>query len=282
VLVETSWFGLFACDPDAYKTFKEFFDPVIKDYHGVKEINHPRCDFGNFDDIGLRDLDPTGKYVETTRVRIARSVKGYSFNPLITLKERQEIEVKMNIVFDQLPIEIKGEYYPLESLSTSQIQELVDQHYLFNLNNKIYLLFIDLTENWKQTGDTGIGQKQGAFITILIKQEKGNVEFETIQKYGFITASPDNIGTTLRASVHIRIPNMHAKNKNGADYVIDFCNKYNLQARGSRGDPYPPGDTEVYDISNKHRMGLTEIQAVREMQKGIEAIINHEKLKRDA
>lgn len=222
----------------------------------------------------------------------------------IDYRERQEIEVKMNIVFDQLPIEIKGEYYPLESLSTSQIQELVDQHYLFNLNNKkleanggyrdwpkargIYYNTDKTFIAWLNEEDhiRLISMQNGGNLAEVYKrlvtavktiEEKGNVEFETLQKYGFITASPDNIGTTLRASVHIRIPNMHAKNKNGADYVIDFCNKYNLQARGSRGDPYPPGDTEVYDISNKHRMGLTEIQAVREMQKGIEAIINHEK-----
>lgn len=57
-------------------------------------------------------------------------------------------------------------------------------------------------------------------------------------------------------------------------YVLFFI-IFNVS--GARGDPYPAGDTEVYDLSNEHRMGLTEIQAVREMQKGVEAIINHEK-----
>jgi len=33
----------------------------------------------------------------------------------------------------------------------------------------------------------------------------------------------------------------------------------------------------VYDISNKRRMGLSEIQAVQEMRKGVEHIIKLEK-----
>ena len=46
--------------------------------------------------------------------------------------------------------------------------------------------------------------------------------------------------------------------------------------RGTRGE-HTEGEGGVYDISNKRRMGLTEYQAVREMQDGILELIKMEK-----
>ncbi|KAH9372401.1 hypothetical protein HPB48_019973 [Haemaphysalis longicornis] len=45
---------------------------------------------------------------------------------------------------------------------------------------------------------------------------------------------------------------------------------------GTRGE-HTESEGGVYDISNKRRMGLTEYQAVREMQDGIQELIKLEK-----
>lgn len=52
--------------------------------------------------------------------------------------------------------------------------------------------------------------------------------------------------------------------------------KYNLQVRGTRGE-HTEAEGGIYDISNKRRMGLTEFQAVKEMNDGILEIIKIEK-----
>lgn len=80
-----------------------------------------------------------------------------------------------------------------------------------------------------------------------------------------------NIGTTIRASVHIKVPKL-AADKTKLDKVAE---KFNLQVRGTRGE-HTEAEGGVYDISNKRRMGLTEYQAVKEMHDGILEIIKLE------
>lgn len=48
-------------------------------------------------------------------------------------------------------------------------------------------------------------------------------------KLGYLTFCPTNLGTTLRASVHIKIPKLSAQ----PDFK-DICEKLNLQPRGKR------------------------------------------------
>ena len=45
---------------------------------------------------------------------------------------------------------------------------------------------------------------------------------------GYLTFCPSNLGTTLRASVHIKIPKLSATPE-----FKEFCDKYNIQARGT-------------------------------------------------
>lgn len=73
--------GLYACDPEAYSVFKLLFDPLIKDYHKIESVSHPTPDFGDLENLGFGDLDPSGEFVISTRVRVGRSHAGYSFPP---------------------------------------------------------------------------------------------------------------------------------------------------------------------------------------------------------
>ena len=97
--------GIYACDSEAYETFKEVFDQVIKEYHkvGSGEIKHPPVTFGDINNLPFGDLDPERKYIKSTRVRVGRSVHGMPFPPLINLKVRflsfPQICVQINILF---------------------------------------------------------------------------------------------------------------------------------------------------------------------------------------
>jgi len=105
-----------------------------------------------------------------------------------------------------------------------------------------------------------------------VNQIESKVPFSHHDRLGFLTFCPTNLGTTIRASVHIKVPKL-AANKAKLDEVAA---KYNLQVRGTRGE-HTEAEGGVYDISNKRRMGLTEYQAVKEMQDGILELIKLEK-----
>jgi hypothetical protein len=74
--------GVYACDPEGYDTFADILYPVIKDYHKVSDIKHPKPDFGDLSKLGFDDLDPKNEYILSTRVRVGRSHAAFAFPPV--------------------------------------------------------------------------------------------------------------------------------------------------------------------------------------------------------
>lgn len=97
------------------------------------------------------------------------------------------------------------------------------------------------------------------------------LEFSRDERIGFLTFCPTNLGNTVRASVHLKVPKL------SSDYsrLVEIAGKYNLQVRGTRGE-HSDSEEATYDISNKRRMGLTEYEALVEMKMGVLELINQE------
>ena len=89
---------------------------------------------------------------------------------------------------------------------------------------------------------------------------------------GYITSCPTNLGTALRASVHIKLP-MLAKNKDQFNKIAD---QYNVQIRGIHGE-HTETDDGIFDISNRRRLGRGETDLVQDMYDGVKAMIRAEK-----
>ena len=81
-----------AGDEESYELFKDLFDPVISARHNgyAADAKHPTClDVGLLSDT---KIDPTGKYVITTRCRTGRSVRGFRLPPVTQFEERRKLE----------------------------------------------------------------------------------------------------------------------------------------------------------------------------------------------
>jgi arginine kinase len=124
-----------------------------------------------------------------------------------------------------------------------------------------------------------ISMEKGGNLGAIYQRLKDGVDklskdlaFVLSERLGFLTFCPTNLGTTIRASVHIKLPKL------GADQAqLDaIAAKFDLQVRGTRGE-HTSVEEGVYDISNKRRLGLTEYDAVKEMYDGIIEIIKAEK-----
>lgn len=289
--------GVYAPDADAYTVFGELFDPIIEEYHvGFKKTDkHPACDFGDLD--SFVNVDPEGKYVISTRTRCGRSLEGYPFNPCLTEAQYIEMEKKVSSTLSGLGGELKGTYYPLTGMSKDVQQKLIDDHFLFkegdrflqaanacrfwpsgrgiyHNDDKTFLVWCNEEDHLRiismqKGGD--LGQVYRRMVTAVREIEK-RLPFSHHDRLGFLTFCPTNLGTTIRASVHIQLPKLAADRKK----LEEVAAKYNLQVRGTRGE-HTEAEGGVYDISNKRRMGLTEGQAVKEMQDGILELIKIEK-----
>ncbi|XP_057671197.1 arginine kinase-like [Diorhabda carinulata] len=292
-----SGIGIYAADQECYSLFADLFDPIIEEYHGGfrKSDVHPPSDFGDISTLG--NLDPKGELVVSTRIRCCRSVEGYPFNPGLSEEQYTDLESDIVSALSDLPGELKGQYIALRDMTPMQQQQLIDDHFLFKegdrfleaansnrywpmgrgiyLNeNKTFLVWVNEEDHiriisMQKGGD--IGEVYARWVTAVTTLEK-KLKYIRSDRFGYLTFCPTNLGTTIRASVHIKVPKL-ARDMNKLN---DLAGRYNLQVRGTSGE-HSEAQDGIYDISNKRRLGLTEIEVVREMYNGILEMIKLEK-----
>uniref|UniRef100_A0A915IEG7 arginine kinase n=1 Tax=Romanomermis culicivorax TaxID=13658 RepID=A0A915IEG7_ROMCU len=246
--------GVYAPDAEAYRTFKELFDPILSDYHGFKAGDkQPPVDLGENKTKDLKDLDPEGKFVQSTRIRCGRSLQGYPFNPCLTESNYKEMEQKMMRVFKNIQDpELQGTYYPLSGMTKEIQNQLIKDHFLFKEGDR-FLQAANACRFWP-TGRGIFHNKDKTFLVwvneedhlrIISMQAGGNVgqvldrlirglkiiekqmPFSRDDRYGWLTFCPTNLGTTIRASVHVKLPKVSSR----PDFKT-LCDQMKLQIRG--------------------------------------------------
>jgi creatine kinase len=289
--------GIYAPDAESYTTFADLFDPIIDDYHKgfKKDALQPACDFGDL--TTFVNVDPEGAFVVSTRVRCGRSLAGYPFNPCLNEVQYKEMESKVSPILSNITGELKGTYYPLAGMTKEVQQKLIDDHFLFkegdrflqaanacrywpvgrgifHNDDKTFLIWVNEEDHLRiismqMGGDLGAVYRRMVAGASAIEK---TLPFSRNDRFGFLTFCPTNLGTTIRASVHIKVPKLAAN----YEKLEEVAGKYSLQVRGTRGE-HTEAEGGIYDISNKRRLGLTEFQAVKEMQDGILELIKIEK-----
>ena len=104
------------------------------------------------------------------------------------------------------------------------------------------------------------------------KDIEEKIKFSYSEHLGYITSCPTNLGTGMRASVHIKLPKL-SKDMDAFKTITD---KHFLQIRGIHGE-HSQSEGGVYDISNKRRLGVTEVECVQDMVDGVKELIAKEK-----
>lgn len=88
--------GVYAGDEESYKTFAGLFDQIIEDYHTPYKLADGHVSDMNPEKIDAPNLDPENKFIRSTRIRVARNLKGYGLTPTLGKEERKELEKKVN------------------------------------------------------------------------------------------------------------------------------------------------------------------------------------------
>lgn len=101
------------------------------------------------------------------------------------------------------------------------------------------------------------------------------IEFAKSDKYGYVTSCPSNLGTGMRASVHIKIPNLTA---DGTDTKAkEVCKPLGLSVRGTGGEHTPIGADGTVDISPSARLFIKERDIIAALYQGISDLMEAEK-----
>ena len=293
--------GIYAGDWDSYKDFAQVFDPLIQEYHGISPHAVHTSDMDVSKIKG--NIDPTA-LVKSTRIRVGRNIDGFGLSPGITKEQRLNVENLMKKAFSNLCDDLAGTYYPLTGMAEIVRQQLVDDHFLFvsgdkNLQvsgmerdwpegrgifhnkDKTFLTWVNEEDQLRIISMQKGGDVRGVFDRLVrgiravgesVKKESGK-EFMLDPKYGFIHSCPTNLGTGMRASVHVDLPGY---TRAGLAVLAARCEELNIQPRGTRGES--GGQTGVtYDISNKHRLGYSEVELVQCMIDGVNTLVEEDR-----
>merc|ERR1712137_546959 len=100
------------------------------------------------------------------------------------------------------------------------------------------------------------------------------IKFKISPDYGVVTSCPTNLGTGMRASVHIPIPNLTS---DGTDKKAkEICKPLGLSVRGTGGEHTPIGADGTCDISPSARFCITEAQIITALYNGLKLLKEEE------
>ena len=286
--------GVYAGDKESYEVFKELFNPIIKDYHNFTENNKHQSNL-NIADLNINNPDPTGKYILSTRIRVGRNLKDTPLGSLISDKERNEIETLIKTALMTLSGNLSGDYYPLNNMSEFKREEMTNNHFLFKQgdrfleeaglnrnwphgrgiyhnNKKDFLVWINEEDQMRIISMQKGGDIKEVFsrLTMALNQLEKQLSFSYSNHLGYISSCPTNLGTAMRASVHISLP-LITRNK-----LEEITKKHHLQIRGIHGE-HSESENAIFDISNQRRLGITEIEAIQDLYNGVVDLIKEEK-----
>jgi len=100
------------------------------------------------------------------------------------------------------------------------------------------------------------------------------ITFAKSDRYGYVTSCPSNLGTGMRASVHVKLPNLTA---DGTDTKAKAIAKsFGLSVRGTGGEHTPIGKDGTVDISPRARLFIKEKEIVDALFEGLKKLMKEE------
>ncbi len=282
--------GVYAGDEESYELFAPLLDPIIAKYHGFGPDGRHTSDLDPAH-LDAPNPDPEGRYVVSTRIRVARNLCCFPLGPALTRRERRIVEATVVRALASLEGDLSGRYYPLYEMDHATKERLIANHFLFKEGDR-FLEAAGLNRDWPDA--RGIFHNENKTFLVWVNEEDqlriismqpgadleevfarlaralGELErrltFARSERLGYLTSCPTNLGTAMRASVHVRLPRLPEEK------IKAIAGDHGLQVRGTHGE-HSDAEGDVYDVSNKRRLGITEVEAVRQLSAGVRALL---------
>jgi len=252
---------------------------------------------------GVLDFAKLGLPALSMRVRTGRNLNKYPLPGAMTKEDRVNMERDMGVVFEKLIADptYGGEYVSITPthanfIDAKRYKQLVADHIMFkDMAADSYLVQAGIAGHWPYGRGCYISSDKGFIIWVgeedhlrIMCMRKGtilNEVFDRLKKavdiveslieggcaispdFGVVTSCPTNIGTGMRASVHLAIPGLTA---DGTDKKAkQIAKPLGLSVRGMGGEHTPIGKDGTVDISPSARFCITEAQIVTALYKGV-------------
>lgn len=223
---------------------------------------------------------PEGDIVISSRVRVARNLKGYPFPHLLDGEKADEIIHATELALENEEL-VKAagsfEVTRMVELSPVERQILVEKH----------LISPDLLQNHEKKA---VALRDDEVVSVMINEEdhlriqcllpglqlkkaweivdrvddgmEKTMDYAFAEKFGFLTACPTNAGTGMRASVMLHLPGLVLLNQ--VKGILISISKLGFTVRGLYGE-----GTEalgnLFQVSNQVTMGHPEEEIINSL-----------------
>ncbi|MBI3880253.1 MAG: protein arginine kinase [Verrucomicrobia bacterium] len=231
---------------------------------------------------------PQDRIVLSSRVRLARNVRGFAFPGWAKKPERVKALEAIRPAVEKLAPLAGAFSSAMDDLTALDKQILVERH-LISREHAAKSTGSGVVLNRAQTLCVMINEEDHLRMQSLLPGLQVRDAWQAIDKIdgdlekqldyafapdlGYLTACPTNLGTGIRVSAMLHLPALVLAEQ--VNQIIQAVNKLGLAVRGLYGE-----GTEalgnVFQVSNQMTLGETEADIVERINKVLNQIIEHE------
>ncbi|MCR3758083.1 protein arginine kinase [Clostridium felsineum] len=242
----------------------------------------------------LNSENTDNNMVITTRIRLARNIKGIPFPDKLSDDSGRDVVKKITDALN-IPEEDKKNFTCInlwkndnncnaEFLEKHLIsRKLIENHnrsaFILNKDETISIMINEEDHLRLQAITAGLNLEEAyKCIDEIDDKLEQNINYAFDEKIGYLTACPTNIGTGMRASVMVHLPALSMNNEMGR--ILNALSQIGITIRGLWGEGSKAVGS-LYQISNQITLGMSENDIISNLKTVVEQIINQENLSRE-
>src|SRR5256714_6129759 len=218
----------------------------------------------------LRGSGPMSEIVISSRIRLARNIRGFPFLAKAPRNQRQALEHRLRDTILSAQIAPETLYVDMEQAPEVDRLLLVERHLISK-------------QHATATGARGVAIGQDETVSIMVNEEdhlriqvlrsglqleeaweqisaiddklEAKLDFSFHPRFGYLTACPTNVGTGIRVSVMLHLPALKLTGE--IEKVFRAAKDMRLAVRGLYGEG-TEATGDFYQISNQTTLGKSE------------------------
>ena len=229
--------------------------------------------------------------VISSRVRLSRNLNGFNFLNSCSKEKQEEILNKIKETLPSLGYGLKYISFDyvddITKLSLAE-KRLISPEFAVNNNIKKAIVINDeenicimLNEDDHielQVFSSGQELENLMNLAVELDEKLGElVDYAYSKNFGYLTASPVNVGTALKASVIVHLPALTLTGN--LSKVLRIVNNLGMGIKGIYGEG-SQNYGDLYQISNNQTIGITEKEIIANVKNIAEKIIEQERTAR--
>lgn len=226
----------------------------------------------------------------SSRVRLARNLKKYNFHNKLSAEDAKKMieEVRNSILESRTVFGEQFRYIEVNTLNENEKASMVEKH-------------IISPELMRSVKPCGVLVKDDETISIMLNEEdhiriqtvfagdsideafdiadkiddliEESVEYAYSEKFGYLTSCPTNVGTGIRASYMMHLPELERTGQ--IRNIIQAISKFGITVRGIYGEGSEAMGS-MYQVSNQVTMGQSEEDIISNLKKVASIIVQRE------